>query len=275
MVTVLSALTSLRSLLLEFISPRSHPDSESRQQPPLTRSVLLVLTSLKFKGVSEYLDDLVAHIDAPRPDYLEITFFNQIVFGTHQFIQFISRTPTLKALEEAHVIFEDGAARIHLSPQIHGYGELNVNIFCRKLDRQLSSLEHVCNSPFPPFSTLEDLYIYDSVNWQIDREDYVENTQWLVLLRTFIAAKNLYLSEEMASRIVPALNELVGGRATEMLPALQNMFLEGLQPSGPVQEGIGQFVAARQIASHPIAVTNWARGWKEDHDDDDDEEDDD
>jgi hypothetical protein len=279
MVTVLSALTSLRALLLEFISPRSHPDldpdPESRQPPPLTRSVLPVLTSMKFKGVSEYFDDFVARIDAPRLDYLEITFFNRIVFGTHQFIQFISRTPTLKALEEVHVTFEDRATRIHLSPQTRGYGELNVNILCRHLDRQLSSLEHVCNPSFPPFSTLEDLYIYDSVNWKIDREDYAENIQWLNLLRTFIAAKNLYLSEEIAPRIVPALKELVGGRATETLPALQNIFLEGLQPSGPVQKGIGQFVAARQVASHPIAITDWARGWQEDEDDDDDDDDDD
>jgi hypothetical protein len=39
---------------------------------------------------------------------------------------------------------------------------------------------------------------------------------------------------------------------TVVLPALQNMFLEGLdslESSGPVQEGIGQFVAARQSAS--------------------------
>lgn len=71
---------------------------------------------------------------------------------------------------------------------------------------------------------------------------------------------------------MPALKELVGGRATETLPALQNIFVEGLQPSGPVQEGIGEFVAARQVASHPIAVTNWERGWEEDEDDDDDDD---
>ena len=261
MVTVLSALTSLRSLLLESMPPPYNPDPESRQPPPLSRSVLPVLTSLKFKGVSGYLDDLMVLIDAPRLDYLEITFFNLYVFFTHQVIQFISRTPTLKALEEAHVTFKGGVARVHLSPRIHGSGELNVNILCRDLDRQLSSLERVCNPSFPPFSTLEDLYIHNSVILKLDREDYAENTQWLGLLRTFIAAKNLYLSEEIASRIVPALKELVGGRATETLPALQNIFLERLQPSGPVQEGIGQFVAARQDAGHPIAVTDWARRW--------------
>ena len=51
--------------------------------------------------------------------------------------------------------------------------------------------------------------------------------------------------------------ELVGGGATEVLPILQNIFLEELQSSGPVQEGIQQFVAARQVTSHPITVSRW------------------
>ena len=254
MATVLSTLNSLRSLLVEFQSFLSHADSESRYSPP-TRCVLPVLTSLTFIGGSEYLDQLVVRIDAPRLDYLDITFIaSQTVFGT-QLVQFISRTPTLKALGKARVTFEDGAARVNLSSQVYGYGELNVKISCGKLDWQLSSLEHVCNSSLPPFSTLEDLYIYESVSWQTYRQDIVENNQWLELLRPFTAAENLYLSEEIASRIVPALKELVGGRTTEVLPALRNIYLEGLQSSGPIQEGIGQFVASRQVTNHPIAIT--------------------
>ena len=105
MVTCLSVLTSLDRLSLEFQSPRSRPDRESRRPPPSTRSVLPVLTYFSFKGVSEYLEDLVARIDAPRLNSLDITFFNDIVFDTPQFIQFISRTPTFEALNEASVVF--------------------------------------------------------------------------------------------------------------------------------------------------------------------------
>jgi hypothetical protein len=43
----------------------------------------------------------------------------------------------------------------------------------------------------------------------------------------------------------------------EVLPNLQNIFLEGHDPSGPVDEAIGQFVASRQVASHPVAVSRW------------------
>jgi hypothetical protein len=77
-VTALSTLTAIRSLSLGFESPRSFPDRESRRPPP-THSAFPYFS---FKGVGEYLDDLLPRIDAPRLQYLVITFFNQIVFDT-------------------------------------------------------------------------------------------------------------------------------------------------------------------------------------------------
>ena len=44
---------------------------------------------------------------------------------------------------------------------------------------------------------------------------------------------------------------------TEVLPSLENIFLEGFQPSGPLHEGIETFVAARRLAGHPVAVSRW------------------
>jgi len=138
------------------------------------------------------------------------------------------------------------------------------------LDWLLSSLEQVCTSCLPPFSTSEDLYIceipYSLPDWQDGSDDF-EKSQWLGLLRPFTAAKNLYLSEQLAPRIVPALQELVGGRTTEVLPAVENIFLEGLRPLGPVQEGIEKFVAMRQVTGHPIAVTRWERNLEEEEED--------
>jgi hypothetical protein len=37
------------------------------------------------------------------------------------------------------------------------------------------------------------------------------------------------------------MRDLDGGGLTEMFPDPHNIFLEGLQPSGPIEEGIGQF----------------------------------
>ena len=66
---------------------------------------------------------------------------------------------------------------------------------------------------------------------------------------------NLYLCKEFAPGIAAALQELVGDRITEVLPSLENIFVEGLEPSGPFQENIGQFVTARQLSDHPVAIS--------------------
>jgi hypothetical protein len=258
MVTALSSSTTLEHLVIHFESPQSRPDWASRRLPPPTRSVLPVLTIFRFKGVCEYLEDLVTGIDAPRLDKLYITFFNQIVFDTPQFIQFVLRSPTLETFQKVLVVFEHGAARVNLSSQISDYGRLKVKIPCMELDWQVSSMEQVCTLCLPPLSTLEDVYIYESPYSQPIWQDNIENTLWLELLQPFAAVKNLFLSREFASRIIgPALQELTEGRMAEVLPTLENIFLEELQPSGTVQEGIQQFIATRQVTSHPIAVYRW------------------
>ena len=257
MVAALSTLTRLETLLVTFYSPRSCPDTTRRRPPPSTRSVLSVLTSFDFKGVSEYLDDLVACIDTPQLNHLSITFFNDIVFNTPQLVRFITHTPMSKAFEKAYITLHPHAATLSQSPTSR-YEGLNVGILCKGLDWQLSSLEQVCTSCLPPFYMLEDLYFYEDLRWQPDWKNSVENRQWLELLRPFMAVKNLYLSENFASRIAPALQELVEGRTTDVLLALQNIFLKGLESPGSVQESIRQLVAARQVANHSIGIFPWA-----------------
>ena len=72
MATALSTLTNLEDLSLTFEYPESCPDLETRRLPPSTRSVLPVLTHFLFRGVCEYLEDLVTDIDAPQLNTLTI-----------------------------------------------------------------------------------------------------------------------------------------------------------------------------------------------------------
>ena len=256
MVAVLSTLTKLERLSLGF-EPRPYPDPASQRPPPSTRSVLPRLTSFEFMGVSKYLDDLVACIDASRLNVLDITFCNNIVFDTPQLVRFISHTPKAKALESVYITLQDWSASIDFSSPTSRRGLFKVEILCRGLDLQVSSLEQVFTSCLPPLSILEDLYFNEDAGSPPDRKDSVENGQWLELFRPFIAVKNLYLSENLAIRIAPALQELVEGRTTDVLPALQNIFLMGLDLSGSVHENIGKLVAAQQAANRPIVISPW------------------
>ena len=263
MVASLSALTSLEVFTLHFLYRRPRPVLESRRPPPppVTRSILPSLTRLEFKGVSEYLEEILARIDSPRLNGLSITFFNQIIFDTPQLFQFVSQIPTLEALEKGYIEFYSKAVFVGFTTQTStsDWYELSMRIQCTTPEWQLSSLEQVCISSLPPVSTLEDLYIVEDSYPRLLWQDDIENMQYLELLHSFAAVKNLYLSKEFVPRVAAALQELVGGRTTEVLPALGNMFFEEFQPSVPLHEGIEKFVASRRLTGHPVAVSRWDR----------------
>ena len=129
----------------------------------------------------------------------------------------------------------------------------------------------VCAWSFPQtfIPTVKHLYIlesreYQDYEWRYDSKDwekYVRNSQWLQLLHPFVAVKNFYISEKFVPFIAPALQELVGERVTEALPALECLFLDGLHASGPVWDAIEPFVAARELSTHPIVASYWDCEW--------------
>ena len=256
-VACLSTLPRLNDLRLGFESPRSRPNRESRRLSSPTRSVLPALITLKFTGVSEYLEELVARIDSPVLDCLEIRLFHQLIFDTPQLTQFISHTPALQVLGRARVDFSELNVRVTFPISSSGSDyHLALKIFCRKPEWQLSSVAQICTSSFPLslIHMVERLYIrersYSILEWQDD----IEDSQWLELLHPFTAVKNLYLSTEFAPRIAPSLQELVGGRTTEVLPALKRLVFEEY-PSGPFEGAIRKFVAARQLSNCPVAIS--------------------
>jgi hypothetical protein len=205
------------------------------------------------------LEEILARIDAPRLDQLGIAFFNQMIFDTPQLFQFIGRRPTLRAPEAGYIIFYAWQAivkfRAHTS--IDYSDGLSVLIRCTESEWQVSSLEQVCTSSLPPVSTVEDLYIVEDHVVPPRWHDDVDNVLWLELLHPFAAVKNLYVLKAYVPHITRALQELVGGRSTEVLPTLENIFLQGFEPSGPLHEGIEKFVGARLLTSHPVAVSGW------------------
>ena len=250
MATGLSALTRLDDLVIEFESPRCRPDWKTRHLTPQTRTLLPALTKFCFVGADEYLDDLVAQIIAPLLDNLSITFFYQLMFSTPQLAEFISRTPKFKEYDEALVEFSDWRVWVTTTDRA-----FSLAISCRKSDYQLSSLAQICSSVFIP--AVEHLYIFEEKYRPLLWPDDIDSAEWLEFLHPLTAVKNLRISREFVPRIAPTLQVLAGGRVTEVLPALQTLFLEIPRASGPVQESIEKFVAARQLSGHPIAVSFW------------------
>ena len=257
MVTGLSVLTRLESLEIGFESTWSQHDRKTRSPP--TRALLPVLTLMWFKGAIEYLEDLVARIDVPLLDKLTIIFPHQSIFYSPQLTQFISRTPKFKVPDEAHLTFSYYDVMVALPRTVTSDGALELRISCWERDLRLSYVTQACGSSFPRalIRAVERLYIRSSCYWQDIENDNQWQDQWLELFRQFTAVKVLYIPSKLIPRIVFALRELVGVRVTEVLPALQFLFLGGPLPSGLVEENMGQFIAARQIAGHPVTISLW------------------
>jgi len=214
--------------------------------------------------VNEYLEDLLSRIDTPQLNSLSTDFFHDIDFNTPELIRFVSRSSTLKTPDEAHVFFDSRTASVKLQPQASSsINHFKVKILCRVPDWQLSSLAQICTSSLPLLSATESLFICEPIRTQPNWNDGIENTEWLELLLPFTVVKNLYLSKQFAPRIAPALQEIIGGR-TEAFPTLQNIFLEGFQPSEPVDEGIAHFISARQLTNRPVAISVWERDSEQD-----------
>jgi hypothetical protein len=254
----LAVLVNLKCLTIGFKSPLSRPDRRSRRPPPKTRTVLPALTRFEFKGVSEYLDDFVARIDAPLLDTISITFFHQLILDIPQLAQFMRRPTRLEALKEVHVDFNFSGFQVGSLPPTRTFDDRSrLRISCRNVDWQLSSLSQVFTSFFPSVDMVERLYIYGSQYLPSRWQDDIENMQWQEIFHLFTAVKYLYVSWNFTRCIAFALQELGRGRVADVLPALESLFLEDLQPSGPVQEAIRTFVAERQLLGHAVTVSNW------------------
>jgi hypothetical protein len=265
MITSLSALTRLERLLLKFVSPPSFPIRANRHPPP-TRAVLPSLFRFIYDGTSEYLEDLVARFDAPVLDHICINFFYQLRFDTPQLDLFIRRSPMFQPFNEAQLELLGFEVEIRFLQAVH----LGLGIICSELNRQLSSLVQLCGPSFQHLlSKVERLYILPAEillsDWDAYRS-YTEDDRWLKVLFSFIAVKDLYISAIFSGRIMRAImcrRVLDGERLTEMLPALQNLFLEKSESRElehyDVRKATEDFVAAKRLSGHNIAVSQWCR----------------
>jgi hypothetical protein len=249
---------NLKFLVIGFEFRLSFHDRGSRRPPPPTRTVLPALTRFEFQGVSDYLEDLVAQIATPLLESLWITLIRHPIIDIPRLAQFIRRTTMFKTLNEAHVDLDGYDVQVESLPLTRTSDEKSgLIISCKKLDWPVPSLTQVFTSFFPSIYNVEHLYIHEPRNIPPRWQDDVENMEWLEIFRPFAAVKNLYVCEKFAQFVASSLQGLVGERVIGVLPALEGLFLEELPQSGPVQEAIGHFVAARQLFGHPVAICYW------------------
>ena len=261
MATSLTALPHLEVLYLGFRSPPSGLLQLS--PPPLTRAALPALSNLTFIGASEYFEDFVARIDTPHLTLLRITFFLDLIFDIPRLRNFIDHTEGLKPFNQAAIVFSDWMIKIVFGPGSTPQFELQIR--CERPDWQLSSITQIFNEQLPLLSHVEQLEIrefplFRDLKWKWTDDPDMYSAQWLDLFRLFVAAQSLYVSVGLVSPVARALQDLTGQTATEVLPVLRTLFLQGLQPSGPVYEAMKSFDTARQLSHQPVLIQRWEIG---------------
>jgi hypothetical protein len=138
MATCLATFPNLKHLGFGFRSPLSRPLQVGL--PPLSHAVLPALTSMSFKGVSEYFEDFLARIHIPLLNWLEIEFFMDLILDIPMTHKLIDLAQGFEPPSHAWVMFDLKRAVIMLgSPP-----RIKLHIKCRERDWQLSSLAHVC-----------------------------------------------------------------------------------------------------------------------------------
>ena len=257
-VPCLSVLPRLESLVLGFQHPRSRVHRANRHPPPLIRVVFPNLTVLRFRGDIEYLEDILSHTEAPKLNGCDFQFFNQLVFNTPLIGSFIRHREPFMTIHRARTQFRGGDVQVMLLGREEKTNNnrklLDLAIICTALDWQLSAVAQVLNSFLSCLPALETLDVVVSCE-NFQRE--VEVIQWREFFQPFTSVKTMTLeSEDPVRLIAPALQEFARDRATHVLPALQNLFLTAYpsRSSGPPNEAIEEYIAARQFYGQAVAV---------------------
>jgi len=239
--TCLVSLPNLKQVNIEFTL--SDPDQLS---PPLpTRAVLPSLLSFHFKGFTQYLEDLLAQLDAPRLRTVSATFCDHVVH-IPQILRFSNYAERHSGRAVVKFEFKKALIKFILS---NGF-ELAVT--CTELLGQVSSMALVCRELSPLVSRVERLDLR-CVRYLLQlTPPFMNLGDWLELFQPFIAVKNLYLCKNLWPKLAPALQDLSGARVVEVLPELCTLFLE--EPRGRAMGFIEPFITARRLSGHPVAV---------------------
>ncbi|KAH9958061.1 hypothetical protein BC827DRAFT_1222011 [Russula dissimulans] len=249
----LSKAVQLKVLKIDFLPPNTHERSIDASPP--SRAILPALIEFVFKGNPEYLEDLVSRIDTPALEQINITFLERPTFGIPRLSRFISRIKELKSPYHMSIdLYEDDITITHHSRRSSSDSKtFQLQIPCEELDHQIPLIIHVCRHLSEHLSGVERLDIegFPLLSLWTEREE-VDSTLWLELFRPFRGVKRLELTCGLVTSVSSALERVAGEMARTVLPALRDLYL--LDSLSSVPSSIEQFVAARQLSNHPVAV---------------------
>jgi hypothetical protein len=209
------------------------------------------------------MEDLLARVEAPLLESVNIKFFNELTFDVPQLLRFISYAKKVNSPNGAKVDFHSDFVQITLSPRSGTVGHFTLQVLCAAPLWQVSSMVQICSQAISLLSSVERLDICGGEDRHLFQEwrNEIVNIQWLGLFHSFIAVESLHVTEYLGPFIASALREGTRRKAAEVLPALRSLFLEGLDPSELVKGSIGGFIAARGRSGRDVTIYSQKSEW--------------
>ena len=250
----LQSLPQLEKFSIGFAIPIPRPSEESELFSKRGATVTLPnLKHLAYQGVSAYLECLVAQIETPLLERLEITLFNQAAFELPHLSHFTNVVEGLN-FPVAKVSFGPNMVSVttgHRNTQ-HYDGRFSLHVLCSQMDWQVECVTQISNTLIHMLLGVEELGIIlheetMPTEWQIDE---IEGTTWHELLRKFNGVKELHICAALSQELSRALQVNDIGSNPAFLPRLRKI-VSGSE--GSVAESLfSSFVHARRIASNPV-----------------------
>ncbi|KAH9161767.1 hypothetical protein EDB89DRAFT_2155897 [Lactarius sanguifluus] len=265
--TLLSSTKDLVILRLEripvtgYISPEAMVWSNLPASRNAGRAVLPALTSFKFQGACEYLEELVSRIDSHQLNKTKISIlYSQLDdFRVSQLVEFISRSGGLQPILFRRVNIAS-AGSIHFSTDDNCWSPHSISISRKLLGWNILEIASILGQFSTTLSSVAHLKFHENARPRqlVIRHDHsgwecvgMGDTGWLPFLQLFTAVQTLYIPEELSDQIALALEDGARQMVTEVLPALSLLYLEN-QPASSVET----FIAVRQDSGRPVTIVN-------------------
>jgi hypothetical protein len=258
LVARLLSLPHLEDFYISFSIPIPRPSNErellGEQGAPVTLPGLKIL---RFRGVSAYLESLVAQIRVPFLEELDITLFNQIAFGLPHLSHLISITEGFK-LPEAEIHFYRDNVSVTTTPlDLLPFRKIFLlRVLCKELDWQIDCAAQICSALIPALSCVEKLMLYgDFMKIPTEFQNgAIDDTTWHELLRPLVGVKEIRIDNGLLEELSRAL------QMDEVL-ALDPGFLPNLQIISGRDNPFSLFIDTRQVVDRPVQFLRWLSPW--------------
>lgn len=247
----LSLLPNLETLEIGFCSavPTREIELQLSHTPILNYVTFPNLHWFSYWGVSAYLEALLPHVAAPRLERFRVHFFNQITFPILHLLQFTATMENFRFRGVRLLFYHEGVAMfVNVGT---GIEDFFIQVLCRHLDWQVSSMAQVFNILGPLFSNVTGLNLdYRAHTSSSQAHNQVDCVLWRELFKSFRHVKTLRVHHGLVGEVSRFL-KLDGEPPPEIFPDLEELICS----HGSVDDKtFAAFIHEREAAGHPLKL---------------------